>query len=565
MNSGDLDFDADESLHVILIEGDAMTREFLRRVLEEDGIKLLACATAREALDEIASIQPDLILATYPQEIGDVDLVGAVRDQLALTVLPVIFLSSVDDDQTRFQVIATGADDFLVKPVSPPTLIAAIRSRVKRARMLQREVPAGPEPERLVGQLRRGEFLAQLGSALRGDTGLWQVLMALRLDQGQSVGESLGQAAAFELEQEIAARFAGALRENDAYTLWMQFGFGVLAKRDSREELEQLATDLSERVASAPFTVRGKCFDLTLSIGVALAPTGTDEGDPDRWFASAYAAQAIAHRLGGNRFDGVLTRDHGNMPPERVLIIREWAKEAADGGNVLIEFQPILPLQSELAGLYSLQAKLRDYRAPLTGVKRKEYLTLARSAGSLAMIDRMSLFSAFEAIEQERRYRRSTRVLVPLDLSSINEAQLLWLDAELRRRKAHADGFIVEFEAGLALSHPEFAHVVQRLEDQGVVIAISDDSGSLDRIQQLQRLPAGMLRLPISAIDSVAPEEFARLLAPWSANGRWLVADQVENVEAVGRLLELNIGYVQGDGVAAGSPRLDYQFAEFGV
>ena len=52
----------------------------------------------------------------------------------------------------------------------------------------------------------------------------------------------------------------------------------------------------------------------------------------------------------------------------------------------VIEFQPVLPLQGELAGLYSLDAKLRDYRAPLAGVARREYLGLARDAGALAMI-----------------------------------------------------------------------------------------------------------------------------------------------------------------------------------
>jgi CheY-like chemotaxis protein/EAL domain-containing protein (putative c-di-GMP-specific phosphodiesterase class I) len=563
MNPGNQDADGGESLRVILVEGDEMTREFLRSILEEDGTTVSACATARQALDLIPEFKPDLLLATFPSIPGDADLVEGVREQFELAALPIVFLSSEDDDHKRFKAIAAGADDFLVKPVSPPILIAAIRGRIARARMLEREAPVVEEPERLSGPLRRGEFLGQLGGVLRGDPGPWQVLMALRLDQ--PLGEKLGQAGAFELEQAIAARFASALREDDAYTLWMEFGFGVLAERDNRAQLEALAQSLCECVASAPFKVRGQEFALSLSVGIALAPTGADEGDPDRWFASAYAAQAIAHRLGGNRFDGVLSRDHGNMPPERVLIIREWAKEARDGGNVLIEFQPVLPLQLDLAGLYTLDAKLRDYRAPLAGVHRKDYLGLARDAGSLAMIDRMSLFSAFEAIEEERARGRMTRVLVPMDLLTINDAQLIWLDAELRRRKAHSDGLIIEFDADAAIGRPELSRVVQRLEDQGVVIAISDTSGTLDRIHELQKLPAGILRLPVSAVDSVAAATFVELLTPWQSSGRGLIADGVENVDNVGRLWELNIDYVQGDGLAASSPRLDYEFTQFGV
>jgi EAL domain-containing protein (putative c-di-GMP-specific phosphodiesterase class I) len=107
--------------------------------------------------------------------------------------------------------------------------------------------------------------------------------------------------------------------------------------------------------------------------------------------------------------------------------------------------------------------------------------------------------------------------------------------------------------------------VVQRLEDHGVAIAISDSSGGLARIAQLQRFPAGLLRLPISAIDSVPPERFRELLGPWRASGRELIADQVPTVEAVTRLFELKVSYVQGDALAAGGPRLDYEFTQLGA
>jgi predicted signal transduction protein with EAL and GGDEF domain len=372
----------------------------------------------------------------------------------------------------------------------------------------------------------------------------------------------MGQGAAFALEQAIAARFGTALAAGDAHSLWMQFGFGILARRADRDAIEALARDLCARIAAETFEVGGKPQRLTASVGIALAPQGSD-ADPDRWFASAHAAQAIAHRLGGNRFDGVLSRDHGNLSPERVLIIREWVKEAVAGDNVLIEFQPVLPLKGQ-PGLYRLDARLRDYRAPLAGVRRSEYLGLARDAGALPMIDRMSLFSAFEAIEQERQLGRATQVLVPLDLATLGESQLVWLDAELRRRKSHSDGLIVEFEAQMALGRPELVRVVQRLEDHGIVIALSDESPDLSRLPQLLRFPASLLRLPLAAIDSLPPARFREALAPWLGSGRALVADGVGDIGTVSRLYELDIGFVQGDALAASGPRLDYEFSQFG-
>jgi hypothetical protein len=74
-----------------------------------------------------------------------------------------------------------------------------------------------------------------------------------------------------------------------------------------------------------------------------------------------------------------------------------------------------------------------------------------------------------------------------------------------------------------------------------------------------------MLRLSIAAIDSVPVGEFAELLGPWHASGRGLIADNVSGIDVVARLWEMKVGYVQGDALAAGGPRLDYEFSQFGL
>jgi len=437
-------------------------------------------------------------------------------------------------------------------------LAAAIRARVARARLLASGAAAAPDTQVRGGQLRRGEFLAQLGAVLHGGSGEWQVLMAVRLDQGRALSEQLGQAASFELEQAVATRFAPALHADDAYTLWMEFGFGVLAQRDSREQIEALAAELCARVAAEPFEVRGEARRLTISVGIALPPAGADAGDADRWFASAYAAEAIAHRV-GNGYDGVLSRDY-DLPPERVLIIREWVKEALGGGNVLVEFQPLLPLQPGLPGMYALQAKLRDYRAPLAGVRRAHYLKLARDAGSLPMIERMSLFNAFEAIDEERANSRATRVLVPVDLECTRCEQLPWLDAELRRRRGQGEGLVLEFDAADVLANTGARELLSRLASQGVLIAFSDAGPDAARLRALQAFPAKLLRLPMASIEALDAAEYTRLLAAWNGGGRGVIAGGLAGTAKVGALQQLNVAYIQGDALAASGPRLDYPF-----
>lgn len=556
---------AESPYRVLVVDDDVHARRFIGLVLGQGGVQVDECSDPRAVAALLADDPPDLLVVDlYMPGIDGLALTRELRRQPDVALLPILFVSGEHDADARFQAIQAGADDFLCKPVPPRVLLGEVLSRIRRARMVRRQLPAvvATAPlQRRGGQLRRGDFLAQLADAQRLPRGPWQVLMSVKVDQAAALDARLGQAGAFGLEQQIAARFAGLLEPEDAHTIWLEFGFGILVQRDRAEQVTVLAQELCRCVAGKPFDVQGEPVALTVSIGVALPPTGEHAGNPDRWFAAAYAGMSIAHRLGGDRHDGVLTRKHGDMPAERVLIIREFVKNAARGEHIVIEFQPMLPLRADQGGQYALVTKLRDFRAPLAGIRRDEYLDAARDGGALVMIERMGVFGAFEAIEQERARGRRTRVLVPMDLESIDAAQLAWLAAELRRRRQIADGLVVEVDAEGLLAKPELVEVLHRLKACDLTLSLSEPSGSLARLETLQDLPADLLRLPHSAVDGVDPVVFSELLAPWRAQGRGIIVDQVRNLDNVTRLWGLGIDYLQGDALAAAGPRLDFDFS----
>ncbi len=564
-----VDAPAAEVFRVLVVDDDAQSSRYLRLVLEQGGMQVRECADPRQVAALIADHPPDLLLLDlHMPEVDGLTLTVALRRQPALALLPILFISGEERENVRFQAIEAGADDFLCKPVRPRALLAEVGSRIKRARLAKRQLrqsDAVVAPLRRGGQLRRGDFLAQMAMVQRQPGAGCQVLMSVKVDQADDLRKRLGQAGAYELEQAVAARFAELLDDRDAYTIWLEFGFGVLVHRDSSDDVATLAQDLCRRVRGRPFVVRGMALDLTLSLGLALPPTGAGGGDPDRWFAAAYAGMSIAHRMGGDRHDGVLSSRHGDMPAERVLIIREFVKNAARGEHIVVEFQPMLPLRGAHATAhYAMATKLRDFRAPLAGIRRDEYLDAAREAGALGMIERTSLFAAFESIQEEREHGRNTRILVPMDLPSLDGAQLGWLMAELRRRKALAAGLVVELDARQLLADAALGAVVRQLRDSGITVSLSEPSGSLALLEQLQNAPAHLLRLPHAAIEGVTPAAFTALMAPWRARGRGLIVDHVRSIDAVSQLWDLGIDFLQGDALAATGPRLDYDFEQDG-
>lgn len=411
------------------------------------------------------------------------------------------------------------------------------------------------------GMLRRSDFLASLASVIAlPDVGC-SVLMSVIVDQAPSLTANLKRTGIFELEEKISQRLSAVLQKSDAMTIWLEFGFGILIQRANSEEVLAQAERICTSIASKPFLVDGEPRTLTVSAGLALPPRKDSGEGAQAWFSSAYSAQGIASRHGGNRSEGVLSRDYEPMSAERVLIVREWVQEAKTGTNIMIEFQPLMPMNAGAGELYSVHAKLRDFRDPLGGVYRREYLRIAREAGAMIMIDRTSLFHAFEALQQEFDRGRDTRLLVPIELETLKDLPWRWFEAELKRRRHLAGRLTVEIEASPVLMDKDSIKRIVRLRHYGVRVGLSDRRERLEQVELWAKLPLDTLRLQHSAAQALTDPQFSAVVHPWRSKGRHLIMDAVEDADAVSRLSALGVDHLRGNALAEIGPRLDYDFS----
>lgn len=552
---------------VLLIDDDASTRMYAKAVLQQAGFAVEALADAENVEHTIAQFAPDLLLVDlFMPVIDGMTLTRRLRAQQDLAMLPIVFLSGEQGDQARLQAIHAGGDDFLTKPIRPRTLVTTLRDRINRVRSLRRQlVPVVSAVAERRGRSRRGEFLARVAESRAPDIGAWRVLMAIKIDQADTLHDQLGLAGSYALEQSIDLRLIDVLDAEDHFALWQEFGFGLLVERPSKASLQQLASELCRAIAERPFKVLGEDMLLTASVGFALAPNNPAQEGADQWIAAAFAAQSMAHRLGGNRYDGVLELGAGNLSSERILFIREAVKATSKVLNIQVEFQPMLRIHGNQEDQYRVIAKLRDPRAPLTGISRDEYLEIARAAGVMPQIDRIAVFRALEAIDEQRSHGRTTRLSVPLDLLSFDRVQYLWLVNELRRRNLASPPLDIEFDAQLLLKQPKFLPILERLLSFKLGIVLDDRSGSLVQISEYMKMPATQLRIPFAAVSKLDPEAFIVALSGWRALGRAIVVDAVDEVAAVMRLWSFGIDYLEGDALAAPSPRLDFAHSEIGT
>lgn len=129
----------DDRSTILVVEDDRNTRSFLVDNLAADGYELLSAATAEEALEEIGTSFPDLVLLdlSLPDRDG-LELLHEIRtaDGVASRIdptLPLLVLSGRANELNRIRTIERGADDVLAKPFSYPELRARVGALLRRA------------------------------------------------------------------------------------------------------------------------------------------------------------------------------------------------------------------------------------------------------------------------------------------------------------------------------------------------------------------------------------------------------------------------------------------------
>ncbi len=139
---------------ILVADDDGHIREVVRFALQQGGYEVVEARDGREAIDRLAAGGLDLVvLDILMPEADGLEVCRRVR---RTSDVPIIFLSSKDDELDRILGLELGADDYLSKPFSPRELLARVRAVLRRLR----EPPAPAEPAEV---LRRGPLELDLG------------------------------------------------------------------------------------------------------------------------------------------------------------------------------------------------------------------------------------------------------------------------------------------------------------------------------------------------------------------------------------------------------------------
>jgi two-component system OmpR family response regulator len=128
---------------ILIVDDDPHIRQVLVFALAKAGMETIEAEDGEAALAEVEARRPDLVVLDI--NMPRLDGLEVCRRMRAKGDLPILFLSSRDDEVDRVVGLELGGDDYVVKPFSPREVVARVSAILKRGgRPLEQAGGRGP-------------------------------------------------------------------------------------------------------------------------------------------------------------------------------------------------------------------------------------------------------------------------------------------------------------------------------------------------------------------------------------------------------------------------------------
>ncbi len=134
---------------ILVVEDEPLAADIVCRYLIRAGFETIAESDGNAALARASSWRPDLVLLDVMLPgLDGLEVLRLLRHDGAAHV-PVILLTAKGEEADRVHGLQLGADDYVVKPYSPPELVARVEAVLRRVLPLHGE----PEPPLRFGEI----------------------------------------------------------------------------------------------------------------------------------------------------------------------------------------------------------------------------------------------------------------------------------------------------------------------------------------------------------------------------------------------------------------------------
>jgi len=311
------DLTQDRSAAILLAEDDPVTRMLMTRFLKKAGYEVDAVADGTDALEHMTQrYYPFLVTDWEMPEMDGIELCKAVRNLQLDGYVYALLLTARNAKEHIIAGLEAGADDYLVKPVHEPELIARLNTG-RRILALEHSLRAANERNRilsvtdpLTGAFNRRYMMEQLPRELERCRRYGNPLSVIMcdVDHFKQVNDVKGHSAGDDVLQQIVARMQRSIRGTSDWVARLGGEeFLIVLPETGFQGALIVAEKIRAIMTSVPFVTREGDVVATSSFGVA----STELHGPDLAMKSETLIRAADQCLytskqsGRNRATGV--------------------------------------------------------------------------------------------------------------------------------------------------------------------------------------------------------------------------------------------------------------------
>lgn len=403
--------------------------------------------------------------------------------------------------------------------------------------------------DHLTGLYNRRYFETVLEQELadaRHSAGCGAVLW-LDIDDFKDVNDTLGHRAGDEVLVSLSNHLRKHVRDASVLARLGGDEFALLVPGVGAEEADAVAARLFGAIASYLCTIDGHPIRLTSSIGVVLYPShGTTV---EELLANADAAMYFAKESGRSRVYVYEADQEWREQVHSRIAWNERITDALQNDKFEVFAQPVLDLRKNDIVRYELLIRMRGDGGEI--VQPADFLPTAERTGLIRDIDRWMTVQAIRLLEAHRDEEFGLEV--NLSGRAFADAGLLKVIA---RALAQSDvdpaclGF--EITETAAISDVSRAQTfIRTLKDLGCRFSLDDFGSGFSSFYYLKHLPIDCLKVDGSFIRGLAhnaqDQHLVRGIVEMCRGlGIEVVAEYVEDAEALRMVRELNLDFAQG-------------------
>lgn len=542
---------------ILIVEDDRSQALFAQSILKGSGMDTEVVAMPGEAMAAMDRFQPDLLLMDlHMPGMSGTELTTKIRSHGGYTHIPVVFLTGDTDPERHLEVLDSGADDYLSKPVRPRHLIAAVQNRVRRARALRQQREQEVRRHPATGLLTRNYMLQQLSLAFPQQTAgavhfvVIEGTSALRDHYGYAALDAILTEAGKLVAAIAGERAASRLNDNTFVVYWP----GLPPDRQA-----VWARQLRDAFLGRTLEVNGDTVRLRACVGyVDLA-----HGFPDAGAALGAAEEAL--RLARTESTGIAAyRPPADAVSEQSAKMLVQLQDALTNERLELAFQPIVSVVGSDQEQYQTLVRLRD--AEGRQHTAAEIVPVAERAGLVHEIDRRVMTRAMAILGEQLRGSRRARLFVPQAARTLGQdGYSQWLLDAMKDLGIEGRLLVVDVRLGDALVHSVLLReFCERMMNAGVRLCLSQFQSNPEADALLAQLPLSYLRLSphyAGRIEQQAVHDEMRMVIERAhLQGLQVIGQHVEDPQTAAKLWLSGIDYIQGDLVQRAADAMDFDF-----